>query len=73
MAIPPSDMMFAVTPISRIGMNEITIAMGIVRTGMMALGMCQRKIRMTTETMTSSSMSVCFRLSIERRISSERS
>ena len=49
------------------------MAIGIVRTGMIALGMCHRKIRITSETMTSSSISVCFRLSIERRINSDRS
>ena len=40
---------------------------------MTALGTCQRKTRMTSATMASSSMSVCFRFSIERRISSDRS
>ena len=60
-------------PISCIGMKEIAMAIGIVMIGMMALGMCQRKIRMTRATMISSSISVCFRLSIERRIRSERS
>ena len=55
------------------GMKEITMAMGIVKIGIIALGKCQRKIRMTIETMIISSISVCFRLSMERRISSERS
>ncbi len=73
MAMPPSDMMFALTPISRMGINEITIATGMVSTGMTALGTCQRKIKITSETMISSSTSVCFRLSMERRISSDRS
>ena len=35
-AIPPSDMMFAVTPIARNGMNMISTAMGIVIIGMRA-------------------------------------
>ena len=54
-------------------MNEMMTATGMVMIGMMALGTCQRKIRMTIATMISSSISVCFRLSMERRISSERS
>ena len=35
-----------VRPISRIGMNAIATATGIVMIGMIALGMCHRKIRM---------------------------
>ena len=73
MAMPPSDMMFELIPISRMGTNAIITAMGIVRIGMMALGMCHRKIKITIATTASSSMSVCFRLSMEARISSERS
>ena len=42
----------------------------MVKIGMMALGICQRKIRITSATITSSSVSVCFRLSMDRRISS---
>ena len=72
-AIPPSDMMFDVSPIMCIGMKAITIEIGIVKTGMIALGKCHRKIRITMETMIISSISVSFRLSMERRISSERS
>ena len=48
-------------------------AIGMVKIGMMALGMCQRKIRMTRLTMISSSASVCLSVSMERLISSERS
>ena len=73
MAMPPSDMMFDETPIIRIGMNAMMMAIGIVKTGMMALGMCQRKSMMMNETITTSSMSVLFRFSIDRRISSDRS
>ena len=73
MAIPPSDMMFEVSPIAFMGMKAMTIAMGIVKTGMMALGMCQRKIRMISETIVISSISVPFRFSMERRIRSDRS
>ncbi len=73
MAMPPSDMMLAVIPISRKGMKEIRTATGMVMIGMMALGMCQRKRRITRATVTMTSMSVDFRLSMERWISSERS
>ena len=58
MAIPPRDMMFAVKPIACIGMNARTTAIGIVRIGMIALGGCQRKMRMTILTMSNSSRSV---------------
>ena len=57
-AMPPSDMMFDVSPIILIGMNAMMMAIGIVTIGMMALGTCQRKIRMTSATMISSSISV---------------
>ena len=43
MAMPPSDMMFDVMPISCNGMNAISTAIGIVTIGMIALGTCQRK------------------------------
>ena len=48
-------------------------ATGIVTIGIRALGMCHRKIRMISETMTSSSSSVCFRLSIDLENQLERS
>ena len=48
-------------------------ATGIVITGIMELGRCQRKISTISETVSSTSISVDFRLSIERRIRSERS
>ena len=47
--------------------------MGMVKIGIKALGMCQRKIRITRLTIPISSNSVCFSVSIERRMSSERS
>ena len=53
--MPPSDMMFELIPIARIGMNEISTATGIVTIGMMALGTCHRKIRITSATTISSS------------------
>ncbi len=43
MAMPPRDMMLAVTPIMRKGMKESRTAIGMVMIGMRALGMCQRK------------------------------
>ena len=57
MAIPPSDMMLAVMPIIRKGMKESRTATGMVITGMMALGMCQRKRKTTSATVTMTSMS----------------
>ncbi len=73
MAMPPSDMMFEVIPRAFMGMKEITIATGMVTMGMIALGMCHRKMRITRETMATSSITVRLRLSIDWRISSERS
>ena len=43
MAIPPSDMMLEVTPIAFIGMKAIRTVIGMVKIGIKALGMCQRK------------------------------
>ena len=50
MAMPPSDMMLAVMPIMRKGMKESRTATGMVIIGMMALGICQRKSRITSAT-----------------------
>ena len=47
--------------------------MGMVIIGMRALGMCQRKRKTTSATVRITSMRVDFRLSMERRIRSERS
>ena len=73
MAMPESDMMFEVSPLAYMGMNEMITATGIVTMGMAALGRCRRKSRMTRLTMISSSTSVRTRVRIERWISSERS
>ena len=73
MAIPPRDMMLAVIPSSRKGMKEMRTATGMVITGMRALGMCQRKRKTTRATVMITSIRVDFRLSMERRIRSERS
>ena len=65
--------MFEVRPISRIGIKAMMMATGIVITGIIALGGCQRKMRITSETITISSIRVLFKFSMERRIRSERS
>ena len=72
-AMPPSDMMLTVIPIRWSGMKARRTETGIVRIGTSALGTCQRKIRMTIETMTISSISFPFRLSIADSMSVERS
>jgi hypothetical protein len=72
-AIPPSDMMLAVIPIRLTGMKASRMEMGMVRIGMRALGMCQRKSRMTRLTTVSSSRRVIRSVAIERSIKSERS
>jgi len=55
------------------GMNASSTDTGMVTTGTMAEGMCQRKIRMTKLTMAISINSSSFRLSMERVMSSDRS
>jgi len=72
-AMPPRDMMLAVMCSAYIGRKDTITAIGMVKIGMSALGMCQRKMRMTPLTMTSSSASVRRRVAIERWINSERS
>ena len=54
-------------------MNTSTTETGIVRMGMIAEGMCQRKIRMTRLTMIISRISSSLSVSMDRSISSERS
>jgi hypothetical protein len=73
MAIPASDIRFAFSPIAYMGMKASATLMGMVRMGTMALGTCQRKTRMTMQTMTISSTSLCFTVSMARPISTERS
>ena len=65
--------MFAVSPMAWNGMNETRHATGIVITGIAALGTCQRKRRITRTTVTITSIRVVRRLSIERRMRSDRS
>ena len=72
-AMPPSDMMFALSPIRAIGMKASRTAIGRVRIGISALRKWNRKSTMTALTMSisckSSRQSVC----TARWISSERS
>ena len=55
MAIPPSDMMLEVTPVIFMGMKAIRTVMGMVKIGIKALGICQRKIKITRLTIPISS------------------
>ena len=73
MAMPPSDMMFAVMPSIRNGMNETSTATGMVMTGMSALGTCHRNSRTMKTTVRMTSTSVSVTLSMARRMRSERS
>ena len=65
--------MLELIPKSFIGMKERTTAAGIVTMGMIALGTCQRKIRMMRETISISRMSSWRSVLIERSMSSDRS
>ena len=65
--------MFEEMPRSAMGMKASSTETGIVMMGTIAEGMCQRKTRITRLTISISSSSSCFRVSIERWISSERS
>ena len=73
MAMPPKDMMLALTPSQRKGMKAMSTATGIVIMGMRALGMWRRKSRMTRATVTITSTRVVFRVAMARRMRVERS
>ena len=73
MAIPPSDMMFAFRPITRMARNAIRTPMGSVRIATSALCACSRKRIVTSATMIDSSTSFSRRVAIARSISPERS
>ena len=73
MAMPPSDMMFAVSPMCFIGMNASRTAMGSSRAGTSVERKCSRKSRITRVTTISSSISVCLSVSMLARMSVERS
>ena len=73
MAMPASDMRLAFSPMAYMGMKASATETGMVTMGMMAEGMCQRKMRMMIETMMISSMSLFFTVSMASPMSSERS
>ena len=73
MAIPPSDMIFAVRCIAAKGMNDNKIAVGNMMIATNALRKCQRKRMQTRLTMMLSSISFSRSVSMERRINCERS
>ena len=65
--------MLTVIPARYIGMNASRTETGIVRIGTIADGTCQRKSRITSETMIISILSSCVRVPIARSIRLERS
>ena len=71
--MPASDMRFALSPIACSGMKASATLTGMVTMGTIAEGKCQRKSRMTIETMTISSISLSLTVPMARSISSERS
>ena len=73
MAIPASDIRFAPRPRACRGMKASATDTGMVTMGTMAEGMCQRKIRITSETITISSMSLFRTVPMAWPMSSERS
>ena len=73
MAMPPSDMMLAVMPSIRNGMNDTSTATGMVMTGISALGTCHRNSSTMKTTVRMTSMSVSDTLLTARRIRSDRS
>ena len=73
MAIPASDIRFAPIPIAYMGMKASATDTGMVTMGTIAEGMCQRKIRITIDTITISSISLDFTVPMAWPMSSERS
>ena len=72
-AMPPSDMMFAVSPWRAMGMKARMTAIGSERIGMRALRKWNRKNTITALTMSISCSSSCHSVATARWISSERS
>jgi hypothetical protein len=72
-AMPPRDMMLAVMPWATIGTKASTTPIGIVRIGTSALRAWSRKPKITSETISISSISVRCSVSIEASMSCERS
>ena len=64
MAMPASDMRLALRPISFMGMKASATDTGMVTMGTMDEGKCQRKMRMISETMMISSISLSFTVSM---------
>ncbi len=72
-AIPPSDMMLAFIPSTRIASSAMPIPIGSVRIATNALCACSRKMMVTSATMTDSSTSFSRSVWIARSIRPERS
>src|SRR3990172_3512269 len=72
-AMPASDMRFALSPMKYMGMKASATDTGMVTIGMMAEGTCHRKTRMMIETMMISSTSLWETVSMAASMSSERS
>jgi hypothetical protein len=72
-AIPPRLMMLALMPSQRMAMNAISTPTGSIKIATSALRACIRNTTQTTATISASSASVRFRVSIARSISCERS
>ena len=73
MPMPPSDMMFEVSPSQYIGRNERRIATGSVMMATSDERTCHRKMRHTSATTTHSSISFSLSVAMEALISSLRS
>ena len=73
MAMPARDMRFAPIPMRYRGRKASATDTGMVTMGTMAEGRCQRKIRITIDTITISSTSLCFTVPMAWAMSSERS
>ena len=73
MAMPPSDMMSALTPCARITMNAPSTPSGSDTTATSAERRCSRKARQTSATTANSSTSLSVRCATARSISAERS
>ena len=73
MAMPPRLMMFEPRPINRMATNARRMDRGSVTMATRALRKCHRNTMQTSETMTISSRSLPFSVSMERSIKPERS
>ena len=73
MAMPASDIRLAPMPMAYMGMKASATETGMVTMGTMADGTCQRKIRITIDTITISSTSFDFTVPMAWAMSSDRS